>query len=552
MLLQPSKQKDSVEAAAAGVIGKSGSIEKGSDGAVHEAGEVSPRVYVQLGVLAISVAVLLFVYRETALAMVGIWNRSDTFAHGYLVAPISLWLMWRNRAALSRVEVKPSVLGMLFGVFAGLAWLLGELASVDAVSQFALVGMLISLMWAVMGTSVARKFAFPMGFLIFLVPFGEFLFPTMMDWTATFVVGALRFFSVPVYVEGRSLVIPTGTWQVVEGCSGVRYLIASVVVGSLYSYLSYRSLPRRVIFTAVSVVLPVLANWLRAWGIVLLGHLSGNRLATGVDHIVYGWVFFGVIMLLLFWAGSRWQQEDVVENGAPHAAALHAGARLTASAAAAWTLVAIVALLAWKPLLGQLTKDARQGAVHFVSITPAAGWGAEAGARLPVWAPSYSGMQGESKSAWAHDGAVVGLYVAYYRNQQPGKELINSENRVLISKDPVWRMTGHDAQSVKLGANPMTMLNTEMVSEAGRLMVWNAYWVDGKWTTNDYLAKLYLALAQLKGGRDDSAAVMIYTPYAEGEPKPATHLLERFVAEMGPQVARMLASTAVSDAREAK
>ena len=96
----------------------------------------------------------------------------------------------------------------------------------------------------------------------------------------------------------------------VEACSGVRYLIASVMVGTLFAYLTYQSLARRIAFVAVSFLVPVLANWLRAYMIVMLGHLSGNKLAVGVDHLIYGWVFFGVVMLLMFWIGARWREDE--------------------------------------------------------------------------------------------------------------------------------------------------------------------------------------------------------------------------------------------------
>src|SRR2546423_1258251 len=81
---------------------------------------------------------------------------------------------------------------------------------------------------------------------------------------------------------------PTGSWWIVEACSGLRYLIASAMVGMLYAYLAYRSLSRRIAFVAASLAVPILANWLRAYMIVMIGYLSGNRLAVGIDHIIYG------------------------------------------------------------------------------------------------------------------------------------------------------------------------------------------------------------------------------------------------------------------------
>lgn len=491
-------------------------------------------------VLALALAWLLFWYRDTVMSLVDIWRRSDTYAHGYLIAPISAWLIWRHRHHLQGLPVSPSLLGVLAGAVAGFAWLLGELASVDSVSQFALVGMIVSLIWSVMGTAVVRAYAFPIGFLFFLVPFGEFLFPTMMDWTTHFVIGALRLSGVPVYAEGRSLVIPSGSWQVVEGCSGVRYLIASVVVGSLYAYLNYRSLTKRLIFTVVSVVLPILANWVRAWGIVMLGHFSDNKIATGVDHVIYGWVFFGVIMMLLFWVGARWQEDE-----AP-APVLAAGAVETGASAlrarAVWLLVALVAVMAWKPVLHELGRRGQHGPVQFAEIA-VPGWQAVAPRSLPEWKPHYQGMRAEQQAAFSSVGQTVGVYLAYYRDQGPGEELINSENRILLNKDPFWTLASYGSRDLVLGGRPLTVLSTEIRNADNRLLVWHWYWIGGRWTSSDYVAKAYLAVAQLTGQGDDSAMVAVYVPTQADARRVAEEILSRFVEAAGPQIGNALQHT---------
>ncbi len=537
----PSSHTDSLEPA--GPSGGGGRLASAGSPAMpvpQDAARSSRNLH--LAVLGIALAWLLFWYRDTLMSIVHIWERSDTYAHGYLVAPISLWLVWRHREHIKGVPLAPSLLGVLAGAVAGFGWLLGELTSVASVSQFALVGMIIAVIWAVMGTAVLRAYAFPIFFLVFLVPFGEFLFPTMMDWTTHFVVGALRLSGIPVYAEGRSLVIPSGNWQVVEGCSGVRYLIASVVVGSLYAYLNYRSTTRRIIFTAVSVVLPILANWVRAWGIVMLGHLSDNRIATGVDHLVYGWVFFGIIMLGLFWFGARWQEDEAPAPVLSAAAASEAGTMRRSNFV--WFAVALLAVLAWKPLLAELDRRGNHGPVQFAQIVPQSGWQQVELSALPEWQPSYSGMRGVHRDAFIAGERPIGVYVGYYRDQQPGEELINSENRVLISKDPVWKMTSYGPRSAMLGSQPIPMNSTEMMSSHGRMIVWHAYWIGGRWTTNDYLAKAYLALTQLRGEGDDSAVLMVYAPYRENEHEAGIADMQRFLADMGPSIGTMLAQTA--------
>ena len=82
--------------------------------------------------------------------------------------------------------------------------------------------------------------------------------------------------------------------------------MASFMVGCLFAYLNYASWRRRLIFALVSLAVPIVANWLRAYMIVMLGHYSGNQLAVGADHLVYGWVFFGIVITVVFMVGARW------------------------------------------------------------------------------------------------------------------------------------------------------------------------------------------------------------------------------------------------------
>ena len=173
------------------------------------------------GLLLIAAVLLLF--RETATAMVDIWTRSDTFAHAFLVPPIVIWMIWRRRDRLAQIPRAPMPVLLLPIAGACLLWLLGELASVNAATQLSLVVLIVLTVPAVFGWAVARELTFPLLFLFFSVPVGEFMVPLMMEWTADFTVKALQVTGIPVYREGLQFVIPTGNWSVVEACSGVRY-----------------------------------------------------------------------------------------------------------------------------------------------------------------------------------------------------------------------------------------------------------------------------------------------------------------------------------------
>src|SRR5262249_51201448 len=144
--------------------------------------------------------------------------------------------------------------------------------------------------------------------------------PPLMEQTANFTIGALRLSGIPVYREGLFFTVPSGSWSVVEACSGLRYLMASLTLGFLYAYLTYRTLYRRIAFIAPSIVVPLVASWIRAYMIVMIGHLSHMELAVGVDHLLYGWLFFGIVIAILFWAGSHWR-EDQLPHQEVHASA---------------------------------------------------------------------------------------------------------------------------------------------------------------------------------------------------------------------------------------
>ena len=470
------------------------------------------------------VAVLLALvgwYWNTFTSITEIWSRSGTFAHGFAVPVIAGWLAWRNRERLRDLAARPAwgVLPLLAG--AGFAWLMGDLGEVNSVAQFAFVSMLVLLVPCVAGLAATRVLLFPLGFfLFFTVPMGEFLLPRLMEATADFTVLALRLTGVPVFREGQQLVIPSGQWAVVEACSGIRYLIASLMVGSLYAYLNYRSLQRRIAFVVVSGLVPLVANWLRAYMIVMIGHLSSNRLAVGVDHLIYGWVFFGIVMALMFWAGSHWHEYDLPPEDKPQAAGTSA---LAASPRVVWLAALVALLVAGVPRLAELgiqKGQAAAGVAHIVPLAQMPGWQASPGG-LTSWAPSYNGASDVLHQTYRRDGREVGLYLAYYRNQDREHKLVSSEN-VLAGIDG----SGLDWTRVGAGGHVLTPKGTTLpvfgmdirgYSSNSRLIAWQWYWVGGHMTSNEYLAKAYTALSRVLGQGDDAAAVVVYARQGPGD-----------------------------------
>jgi len=470
---------------------------------------------------------------QTAYSMVAIWHRSETFAHGFVVPAIVAWLVWRSRGRFLALSPRPCWWFLLPLAFAGLAWLLGEMGNVNSMSQFAFVAMLVLAVPLVAGLAVARAVAFPLVFLFFAVPVGEFLLPQLMESTADFTVSALRLTGVPVYREGQQLIVPSGHWSVVEACSGIRYLIASLMVGTLYAYLNYRSLGRRIGFVLISGLVPLVANWFRAYMIVMIGHLSDNRLATGVDHVIYGWVFFGIVMALMFWIGSFWHQDPAPiqwdENDGLSSAPV--------SPVSLFVAVFSVLLVAGAPMaVVSFTQPHQTGTsqapIQLSGDLP--GWQVSSGG-LTDWQPSFSGASDVFHLTGRKGSQEVGFYLGYYRHQTRERKLVSSTNFLAAVDGTGWTRVAERPENVLIEGQPVRVKVTELRNRSGeeRLLAWRWYWIHGHVTASDYWAKAYVAFYRLLGRGDDGAVVVIYARMPG--PKGAESL-HSFVAEAIPSV----------------
>jgi len=478
-------------------------------------------------------AVVLLLYRDTAVAMVQIWSRSDTFAHAFLVPPIALWLAWRKREVLALMRPSPQPWVLLPMAAIGLLWLMGELVAVNAATQLALVALLVLAVPAILGMAVARELTFPLGFMFFAVPIGEFMTPTMIAWTADATIMALRWTGIPVYREGMNFVIPSGSWSVVEACSGVRYLIASFMVGTLFAYLNYRSTKRRLIFVAVSILVPIVANWMRAYMIVMLGHLSGNTIAVGVDHLIYGWVFFGVVIMIMFLIGARWSEPDQAV-AAPMAGVPAGMGNSSINTALSGTVLAavLVALLPQLANWGVQRGDADAAAPNLVLPERLGDWRAD-GTEIAEWQPRLINPSAEAQKAYTFHGQTVGVHIAYFRGQSPDSKLVSSQNVLVDAQDRHWNQVAAGTHALHTASGVLDLRTAELlgtsapgVARRPALIVWRAYWVDGVFVAGDAAAKLRGAMARLRGRGDDGAWVVLFAD--QGSSKESTAALSAF------------------------
>ncbi|MEY4417358.1 MAG: hypothetical protein RIQ53_4651 [Pseudomonadota bacterium] len=486
--------------------------------------------------LVLLLGALLWLLRETGIAMVHIWDRSGDFTHAWVVPPIAGWLVWRLRARLAVLQPRPAPAMVLPMAALTLMWWLSDRLAMNSGTQLALMGLLVTSVPLLLGLQVSRVILFPLCFLFFAVPVGDFMTPYLMHWTADAVVAGLRWTGIPVYREGQQLAIPSGRWAVVEACGGIRYLMSTLMVGSLFAYLNYRSALKRTVFMGLALVVPILANWARAYIIVMLGHLSNNEIATGVDHLLYGWVFFGIVIFTLFMIGSRWAEpEPSFAADRPMPVLAPAQQRRRDTGVAACALVALLAT-AWPHLLPSVSAG-MPGPQPVIRLPQQLGTWRVAEVPTLDWTPMYEGARTTVNQAYRGPAGEVVVNLQYYRDQDYASKLVSSTNILVESGGRVWNRIA-EGRVHGAGARPVEWNTAHVVLSDGARMpggaragfvVWQLYWVGGHLTTRQVEAKLWQAWLALTGQPDDAAAIILHAPAAsqtEGDAR-----LQSFVAE---------------------
>ena len=467
-----------------------------------------------LAVLLPALALLLWLFRPEAIAAVTVWRQSTAYNHCILVLPIALWLGWDRRRSLAWQQPRPEALLLLLALPAGLAWLAAQRLGIMEGRQLAALAAFEVLCLAVLGRALFRRLSGPLLYLVFLVPFGAFVTPLLQRFTAGFIVAGLSVLGIPHSADGTVIAIPEGVFLVAEACAGLRFLIACVAFGVLYALMMFRSPGRRLGFVALCVVTPILANGLRALGIVVLGHWLGSAEAAAADHLIYGWVFFSMVIAVLVLVGLPFRQDLL----APPAAPMPSARRPSPGMLAAVTLAGLL-LAAAGPGAAALLR----GAPGQVAL--AAGWS-------PAGCSRDGSLDGVARFAC---GDAVLLLQRFPAGEDPGR--LPALQR---------RLTGQDgAEDVQVAAllpqgGPWRLVRV-MGPDATAA---TAVWVGGEPARAGLSSRLHQAWAGLSS---DGAPAILAILHADG---PAAAALLRQAVATNPALTTQLARLSVAgDAR---
>ncbi len=269
----------------------------------------------KLSIFLLSLSLIWFLtFYRGLLAAVDVWWTSEIYHHCFLVLPISVWLIYLKRDDLIKTEKNINYLALPLIVFLLLLQVFGVAGDIKLFQYVATFAIIPCLVLFFIGLKGSLTILFPLFFLIFAIPVGDELIPILQNITADLSVFFLNFTPITIFREGLYIEIPNGKFVVAEACSGISFLIVSLVFGSLYSYLYMKSPAKKAVFVGLSIAVPIIANALRVMGIVIIGDVWGMEYAGGTDHLIYGGVFYCFVLFLLIMIGEKIKDKDITHT----------------------------------------------------------------------------------------------------------------------------------------------------------------------------------------------------------------------------------------------
>jgi len=481
-----------------------------------------------LGVLIACALALAVIFRDGLWLMVQWWGEPE-YQHGYLIPLVSLYLVWAKAAQLQATPTAPSSAGLVLVALGLAGYVLGELSAIYTVIQYAFLLALLGLVWAATGWRGVRVLWAGLLYLVFMIPLPRFIQWNLSNlfqlWSSEIGTAFLRAIGISVYLEGNVIDLGSYQLQVVEACSGLRYLFPLVSFSFFCAYLFRGRLWQKLVVFLSAIPITILMNSFRIAVTGVLVNRYGTGQAEGFLHYFEGWIIFVACIAILFLemaafalaGGRRLAEVFEVEIPAPADFGLLLGGG--AVRAPVWAALGLLALGA----AGSLALQGRDEVVP-QGRAPLSSFPLVLGEWRGQDASLGADVLGELKltdyltaSYRRTDGALpVDLYVAYYDSQRKGAS-VHSPRACLPGGGWVMEDFAERAiPGVRADGSPLLVNYAVITKGPAQALVYYWFMQRGRYLTNEYLVKWYIFWDALTKSRTDGAMVRITVPVPEG------------------------------------
>lgn len=508
------------------------------------------------------VALLGYMYAESLAYLFGRWLGTEDYSHGMFVPFISGYLIWQFRHRLTWIAKGKSWWGLAVIASGLVLYVVGELSTLFVILHVSLWVVLVGLAITLLGVRGARVIAFPLGYLLTAIPLPMFFYANLSSqlqlWSSSLGVGCLQLVGVMAFREGNVIDLGPVQLQVVEACSGIRYLLPLTSLALLCAYLFKDRMWKRVVLVFSSIPISIMLNGFRIGMIGVLVELYGRGAAEGFYHLFEGWVIFMVSFGLLImevallaklgasvpkksWSERlTWRDQDADTD---REGGLKIQQRRIFSPSPAYlcsvALFAPFTLLSTAFMEREETPPPRTPFIDFpMQIN---GWG---GQPFPLEQQYIDALRFDdyvlADYRWNKE-QPVNFYAAYYRSQRKGQSAHSPQSCLPGGGWEIASMTHKELSSSGLMRQPV-MVNRAVIRKGDQKQI-VLYWFKqrDRYLADEYLVKLYLLWDALSRQRTDGALVRLASPVGPGESEAVVdQRLQEFAAEIGQELSRFV------------
>jgi exosortase D (VPLPA-CTERM-specific) len=456
------------------------------------------------------------------LELVHRWIKQEEYSHGFLIPVIVAWLLWTRRDALIASIGKPSWTGPLLIALAGAMDVVGKLSALYFLSQLGFIVALIGIALSVGGYSLLRVTFVPIVFLLFAIPLPYFI-DSVLSYRLQLISSELgtffvRLFQIPVYLEGNVIDLGVYKLQVVEACSGLRYLYPLLCLGFLAAYLFHAPFWQRAFVFLSTIPITIVMNSFRIGVVGVLVNYWGPQDADGFLHMFEGWIIFiacaGILVgeiyvFALFGSGKSFFDvfyPPKILAGPAQGSGFRPA--ISGQLVSCFVLLSVSALGAF---LVSTRHEILPDRPMFAAFPTTLGqWTGKTGS-LDAETASYLGLTDYIVSDYSNrNGHPVNLYVAYYASQRSG---LSPHSPSVCIPGNGWQITDLERTTYQSKDAKVSLPINRAIIARGNEKQLVYYWFDerGRLVANEYLAKFYLLRDALLKNRTDGALIRLVT-----------------------------------------
>lgn len=480
--------------------------------------------------------------------MLTMWGGREEYGYAYMIPVISAFLVWQRKNLLANIDFKSSILGLVVIFLGGVLFAVGQIATTHTLSQYALVVTILGVAYALMGWRAFKIIAIPLLLLLFMVPLPPFIYnalSTKLQLISSQVgVAVIRLFDISVYLEGNVIDLGKYKLQVVEACSGLRYLFPLASLSFIAAYIYKAEFWKKAIIFFSSIPITVFMNSFRIGVIGVLVEYYGIEQADGFLHYFEGWIIFmacmAVLIFEMYLLGKVGKQRGTLSESF----ALDFPDALPDGPYSKRTLkfhqLIIILLIAGFLVPGYAVKNREPVEIvrqSFASFPQNFGeWTGKPDRLEQIYLDALKLDDYIITDYRNENGEMVNMYIAWYDDQAAG-ESAHSPKACIPGGG--WLIKDHSIRTVDVPDQDIALNINRLLIKKGDYSQLVYYWFNqrGRNISNEYMVKWYLFWDSLTRNRTDGSLIRLTANIAPGQDiSKADETLQKFLVDSLPML----------------